>query len=874
MNYLIDDSEAVKDFLDYIKSMPTIVPKVNGNVIHFNGDEFKVEQKFQYILRKFKVEDALKRADNNPNVKYGTTEIRRIKSERRQDGKSSNNWSDFDGNVGDNSIIDNTMENSIECLIFGKDSTKFIVAAEVVEDEIWLFKNDGSIEKRSMEYWILSSRQMGTDCEKLDGNLFYKYKKSFLDRENFHKAKGILYSKKTPMYTIYDPIEAYMVMNGFTFFKGLKVQDVSVLSFDIETTGIAHNKDSKVLLISNTFRDSKGKIVRKLFALDDYNDDCEMILEWCIWVKDIDPSIVIGHNIYNFDLPYLSYRFSHHYGGNLPLGKDGSDIKYDAKPKKVRKDGSQSYDVYEARIFGRQIIDTWVLSIKYDVQRKYENYRLKDIVAHEGLEKKDRTKFDFSEIFASEIWGKFQDGDIEMWEAFKKYCIEDSDDSLKLYDLMIPQFFYYTQSLPMPFQTMGMTATGRQINNFLCRSYLQENHGIPKPSEKTPFMGAISFGNPGLYSHVYKVDVASLYPSIMITEEIYDKEKDPKGHFLTMVRHFTKERLENKKKAKDTGDRYFKDIEQAQKIVINSAYGLLGAKGLNFNSIKNADKVTAEGRRILQKGIEWVCGINLERVPVLDAKGNPKLNAEKEIIYEWIYGPKISEGKGFSLVNVDTDSFSYTTGKKLTEITGKQAKNRGCEIRNEFDEHIVDINSLFKDGIKWEDDGYFKKVVVVKAKNYVLFDGKTVKIKGQALKGTGKEKALTDFMSCVIMLLLTGKRDHIYEEYRNLAMSIKGNWDVNEWNMKKTVTKAVLNPGRKQEQKVFDAIRDIHYQEGDKVYLYVKDEDTLQLVQDFDGEYHKDAYFKKLHDTLSIFGTLLDPTLFPNYKTGRNRNLL
>ena len=44
-------------------------------------------------------------------------------------------------------------------------------------------------------------------------------------------------------------------------------------------------------------------------------------------------------------------------------------------------------------------------------------------------------------------------------------------------------------------------------------------------------------------------------------------------------------------------------IYQSQKIVINSAYGLLGAQGLNFNSPDNAALVTKGGREILQNGI-------------------------------------------------------------------------------------------------------------------------------------------------------------------------------------------------------------------------------------------------------------------------------
>jgi DNA polymerase elongation subunit (family B) len=819
--YLIDTKESLDDFLEYVKDIPTCIPKVNENKITFNGDEFEVIPKYSYILRRF----------NNDSNKLPSVNT-----------SSSHN----DDNISDS-----------QKLIFGKDETEKIVAIETVDDEILLFKNDGSIERRPNEYWILSSRSLGVGSERLDGNLFYKYKKTFSDYKNYNEAKSILYKRRTPIYTVSDPVEASMITNGYTFFKGLKVDEVSVLSIDIETTGVVHDKDSKVLLISNTFRDKSGKLKRKLFSLDEYDDEQgSMIANWVSWVQEVDPSIIIGHNVFGFDLPYLSFCYKKYSNEDLELGRNCAEIEYSKKPKKFRKDGQQSYDYFEAKIFGRQIIDTWMLSIKYDFKRAYPTYKLKDIVEYEGLERKGRIKWNFEDKKAIDV---YKAGGKD-WDDFKEYCKDDADDSLKLYDLMIPQFFYYMRSIPMPFQTMNLTATGRQINGLLIRSYLQDNHSIPQASEYSSYSGGISAGFPGVYDNVYKVDVASLYPSIMITEKVFDPNKDPNANFLKMVKTFTKERLENKRLGKETGDRYYKDLEQGQKIVINSAYGLLGAKGLHFNNIELADKVTTKGREILQKGVEWATGFQLKQIPRLLKSGKPKTNANGEVMMHWVPGEKISEGKGYELVNVDTDSFSYRPKKKLTN--------------EQFQQEIEELNLLYKDGITWEDDGYFKKVIVFKAKNYVLWDGKKIKTKGQALKATGKEKSLQNFIKCVIMLLLTNKRDHIMHEYQQIAKEIKRDWNPEEWSMKVSVTKAVLNPERKQEQKILDAIEGKNFKEGDKVYLFSKDSDTLVLKEDYKGEYDEDIYFNKLFNTLKVFETVFDTTLFPNYKLGRNKDLI
>ena len=798
--FTIDCSEAAIDFLDYAKDQKNIT--FQGNIIKLPDMEVTVEPEFSYVL------DELKPS------KYQNA------------------------------------------LIYGKDRTERVVAIEINEDKVELFLNDGTIKNIPNTNWLLTEIPASKSSKRLEGDLHYKWLFQTQDTDYYKKVKGALWGKKVDMYSIYDPTEAAMHYHGITLFKGLKVQDVSVLSFDIETTGITHNENSRVLMISNTYRDSDGHKTKKLFSLDDYEHDAAMIKDWTEWVQGINPTVMVGHNIFAFDLPYLSYRYAQEYPGDLPLGRDGSSINYSTRTSKFRKDGSQEYDYHNAKIYGRHIIDTFFLAIKYDFSRKYDSYGLKPIIEAEGLEKKNRIKWDFEK---NKPWDTYVNGG-QLWEDFKKYGKDDADDSLALYDLMIPSYFYYMQSLPMSFQTMNNTATGRQVNGILVRAYLQEGHSVPKASDHRPYQGAISFGVPGVYSHVYKVDVASLYPSIMITEKIYNPEKDPKAYFYEMVKTFTEERLDNKAKAKETGDRYYKDMEQSQKIVINSAYGLLGTSGLNFNYFDGADKVTGTGREILQTGINWVCGKNAIQTPELLKNGQPKLTPKgnPKLFWELPDGP--NEGMGFSLVNVDTDSFSYSPGKKLKA--------------EEFEEHISKINSLYKDGIRWEDDGYFKKVLVVKSKNYVLDEGKKLKIKGSALKGVMKEKALQEMLNDVIIALLGKKRDHIFHLYQRYANEIKSIEDINRWTMKKTITKAVLNPERKQEQKILDAVSDIHIQEGDKVRLFSIDGDTLARAEQFDGTYDKNIYFQKLHDTLDIFSTLIDTSLFPNYKTGRNKDLI
>lgn len=488
-------------------------------------------------------------------------------------------------------------------LIYGKDLTQRIVNVEIDNDKATLFieneKSEVSKEVRKNKFWVLTNKPFPR-AHKLKGDLHYKYGIQFVDGKD--RSKFLYSSKKDNLdvFTIWDDKEQYLVKDGLTTYKGMKHTEPTVLSFDIESTTLFHTKDAKVLLISNTFR-KNGEITRRLFCYDNYSSQGEMLVDWCKWVRELDPSLIVGHNVYGYDIPYLKF-IADNEGVELNLGRDGSDLYINPRSSDFRVDGSRSQKFNKVRIYGRDVIDTMFLAIKHDIAaKKYESYGLKAIIKTEGLEKKDRVFYDSSTIRTNYT-------DPVEWEKIKQYCIHDSDDGLAVYDLTAPAFFYLTQSVPKSFQSVVESATGSQINAMMIRSYLQEGHSIPKADAMEKFDGAISLGSPGKYKNCIKWDVASLYPSIILECKVYDKDKDPQGNFLKIMEELTKERLKNKRLAKETGDPYYEALQNAQKIVINSGYGFLGAPGLNFNCRAGADFVTKTGREILSTAIEWATG--------------------------------------------------------------------------------------------------------------------------------------------------------------------------------------------------------------------------------------------------------------------------
>lgn len=492
-------------------------------------------------------------------------------------------------------------------LVYGKNKLERIVAIEPLDDTAEIFVEDleGKVSSQFVpnRYWILTDKQ-GRGCKKLSGSQHFSWGKQFTNKQEWMDAKKHVKYKlagKVEAFMINNPAEALCVKDGYTFFKGMKHQEVSVLSFDLETTTLTPTAEgAKILLISNTFR-RNNVITRKLFAYDEYDSQGAMLQAWCAWVCEMDPSVMLGHNIMSFDLPYIT-GIADFEGVQLFLGRDGSPLHINEWTTDFRKEAGQFIHYKGCHAYGRNIIDTLFLAIRYDVAtRKYESYALKRIIAQEGLEKEGRTFYD-----ANLIRVNYKDP-VE-WENIKAYCNDDSDDSLMLFDIMVPPFFYMNQSVPKTFEQMIASASGSQLNSMMVRAYLQQGHSIPKATEASAFIGAISQGVPGIHKNVLSFDVASLYPSIMREFKVCDKEKDPQEVMPQFVEFFTLERLKNKKLAKDTGDKYYDHLQNSQKIAINSFYGFLGAPGLNYNSPQNAAFVTTTGREVLQHAILWATG--------------------------------------------------------------------------------------------------------------------------------------------------------------------------------------------------------------------------------------------------------------------------
>ncbi|XP_019162710.1 PREDICTED: DNA polymerase delta catalytic subunit [Ipomoea nil] len=497
---------------------------------------------------------------------------------------------------------------------------------------------DGLGMKSFMTYEsnVLFALRFMIDCGVVGGNWIEvpagKYKKS---------SKNISYSQ-LEFDCLYSDLISHKPEGEFS-----KMAPFRILSFDIECAGrkghFPEPTHDPVIQVANlvTLQGQDQPFVRNVMTLKScspivgvdvmsFETEREVLLAWRDFVREVDPDILIGYNICNFDLPYLIRRAEALGMVEFPiLGRvRNSRVRVKETTFSSRQLGTR--ESKEITLEGRVQFD--LLQV---VQRDYKlsSYSLNSVSAHFLNEQKE----DVHHSIISDL----QNGNSETRRRLAVYCLKDAYLPQRLLDKLMFIYNYVEMARVTGVPISFLLSRGQSIKvlSQLLRKAKEKNLVIPNVkqagSEQGTYEGAtVLEPRAGFYEKpIATLDFASLYPSIMMaynlcyctlvtpddvrklnlppecvnktpSGETFVKSNLQKGILPEILEELLAARKRAKadlKEAKDPLEKAVLDGRQlALKISANSVYGFTGATVGQLPCLEISSSVTSYGRQMIE----------------------------------------------------------------------------------------------------------------------------------------------------------------------------------------------------------------------------------------------------------------------------------
>ncbi len=732
-------------------------------------------------------------------------------------------------------------------VLFGHAGAPGLIAVEIDgDDKVKIFSREGDVtssETVPFEPFMLLAGDDGmkgwqgeSEIEVLDGGGAFNRLAVFPNQKQLEDAKSHLQRKTgkspsagdAPYWYFSDPLHQFQLRSGKTHFLGMTFRDLKRMQVDIETycqecftfPNSARESD-RITAIAMSDSAGWGRLISGKEL-----DEGDMLREFVKEICKRDPDVIEGHNLIRFDLEYIEARAKRHKVA-LTLGRDGSRLGGHAARMQIAE-RTITYRKYG--IFGRHIIDTWILAQHYDVAtRELENFGLKDIARHFGIAGAGRT---------------YAPGDKTSWyfdhdpDALFRYALDNVRETRAIAEILSPSYFVEAQIFPYSYQNIPLRGNATKIDALFLREYLHQRRSVPYPNEGRDVAGGFTHMEyQGAAQRVLHCDVTSLYPSVMLVYN-YLPQKDELGVFAGLLSDLRGFRIKAKELARGASDDesrvYFNALQSTFKILINSFYGYLGFQMGHFNDFEAANQVTAKGRELIQSAIGWL---------------------------------KDSQAK---IIEVDTDGIYFVPPEN---------------VQTEADEErlIADLAAILPKGIELELDGRYPAMFSYKMKNYALLDDQgRLRIKGSGLRSRGLELFQREWLEEMLRLLLKNEREKIPEIYNRFVDDIDQHRRPISWLAKTETLQDSLetyqaklktkkrNPGAPYELALKAERR---YQPGDQISYYVtgmkanvRINENCKLAADWDAEKpdenveHYKAKLRELYDKFKPWIELEKPS--------------
>jgi DNA polymerase elongation subunit (family B) len=596
--------------------------------------------------------------------------------------------------------------------------------SEIIEHEeafypFFFLSDAGLLNGLAHDFW----------CKELDGENFYRYLAAFRTWGGYWDAVRQIErhtdsdeSWPDEIYRVGSPTQQYLMQSGRTCLLDMTLDDLHRLQLDIEvyTEGgfpNAERPEDKVIIVA--LSDNRGW--SELLHLHDGVDEAALLRETVEVLRDRDPDVIEGHNVFSFDLTYILDRCEMH-GVDFAVGRDGSVPRtYDSSMRFAER----TVDYPAVDIVGRHVIDTYFQVMSFDVfSRDLPDYSLKTAARYFGLAPEERTYIEGVDI--SKAWREDR-------ETLLDYALDDVIETKRLAGHLSGSTFYLAQMLPMTYGSSARRGPAAKIESLFVREYLRRRHALPRSEWGSQSMGGYTdIFRTGVMGPVVYADVESLYPSIMLNYDV-QPSGDEIDLFPQLLERLTDLRLETKEDMRNAEDEEVRselDARQSSyKVLINSFYGVLGFSLSAFNDFAEADRVARTGQEILRQLIDEI------------------------------------RERGGTVIEVDTDGVLFVPPDGV----------RGEVAEVDF---TVGLTEAMPEGIRVGFDGRYQKMLSYKKKNYALLTyDDDLKFKGSSLISRSNEPFGRDFVRRAIRRLL----EHDVEGLHALYVDTRDKIIAHDW---------------------------------------------------------------------------------------------
>jgi DNA polymerase I len=725
------------------------------------------------------------------------------------------------------------MEFEKNTLLFGADPTPRIVAIELGETgtvKVYRREADGStvadVEPFHPFVWCDSDVvDLGIESEKLESSLKYGWLVTVDSWKELIALRNGLKGSGRDFFAFTDPVQHYLTATGRTLVKDLPFEELKRMQIEVLSVAGVADPGAAVSdrgyiadhIMGIALSDNTGW--EELLVVDSKNveeSEHAVLKRLTAIIKERDPDVIEGHDLFRVDLPYLVARAKK---AKTKLDWGRSDGFLRSRPSRLQI-AEKTIDYPKFTVGGRHFVDTFLLAQFYDVgMRSLAGFERTDVARHFDL-------CDSEQISA--LTGKeLQRAYLENSEAFQRRALCGVRETRALAELLSASYFIQAQIFPYNYQDVIVRGNATRINALFLREYFRQRHSIPELPMVRAFEGGYTdIFFTGVAHNVWHCDVASLYPSIMLKFDCFPVTDQLQifRHLLTDLRTFRLEaKAEMRAEKNPAKQHHLQALQNTFKILLNSFYGYLGFAQGHFADFDAAARVTQIGRDLLKKLIDWL------------------------------------GAHGAKVIEVDTDGIYFVPSGKI-----------------EIDELREGLAKELPEGIEIEFDEQFDAMFSYKAKNYALLtkDGDVI-IKGGALKSRGLEKFQRVFLEEMIKLIMEGKPEAI----TNLRDEFERKIRNREWKIDMLMKTDTLQDSLdKYRGKIAGSARNRaaayelalasgrNYKPGDQISYYIKATpkkvpayEAARLVSEFDPENRDenvDYYVAKLDDLMKKFGGL------------------